>query len=81
MSYWTDRIVTVKAQIAELDAAISALSDGVQSYTLDTGASRVVKTRVDISSMSRTRDSLLNELSVLEVRVYGSGSFFGRPAC
>jgi hypothetical protein len=69
-TYWLDRLATVRALIEAYDAALLALgTDGVQSYSLDTGQTRVVKTKFDISSLKNTRNSLLNELAVLEARV------------
>lgn len=81
-SYWCERIEIVRQQIAALDAALLefALDGGKQTVSLDTGQTRVSYTRSDIASMNRTRDSLLNQLAVLEVRTGKSGSFFGRPA-
>jgi hypothetical protein len=73
-AYWLGKIDTVKSIIDAYDAAILALiaDNGVESYKLDTGQSVQTVTRSSLTSLQRTRTSLLNELATLEARVYGS---------
>lgn len=72
--YWIDRIAKVKALIEKYDDALLALgTGGVQSYQLDTGQTRQMVTKANITSLSNVRDSLLNELTTLQARVYGAG--------
>jgi hypothetical protein len=80
--FWQNRLTTTLALIAAYDAALLALGEGgVQSYSLDDGQTRVTKTRFDIASLGRTRDRLLNELAVLEVRLGCSrGSSYAGPS-
>lgn len=75
------RITATQTQIATLeDAAASIASGAITSYTLDTGQSRQVVTRANISLINKTIDSLYNRLATLEARLNGSGTVIGRPA-
>lgn len=72
--YWIDRIAKVKALIEKYDDALLALgTGGVQQYQLDTGQTRMLVTKANITSLTTTRDALLNEVSTLQARVYGAG--------
>lgn len=79
-SYITGRIIATKAQIEAYEDAVLALGagGGIQSYTLDTGQSRQVVTRADISTLTTTIDRLYNRLTMLEARLYGS-TIHARP--
>lgn len=49
---WNEqRIVATKAMIIATEAAILALSNGAQSYQLDTGQSRQLVTKANIASL------------------------------
>ena len=75
------RIDATKAQIIVYeDAALALGTGGVMSYTLDTGQSRQTVTRLDLSSIQRTIDSLYNRCATLEARLNGSGTVTARPA-
>lgn len=75
------RIDATKAEIiAYEDAALALATGGVQSYTLDTGQTRQTVTRLDLSSIQRTIDSLYNRCATLEARLNGSGTVTARPA-
>lgn len=74
-----DRITATKAQIVAYETAIEALATGgVQSYTLDTGQSRQTVTRLDLSALNNTVDSLYNRCATLEARLNGA-TLTGRP--
>ena len=75
-----DRITATKAQIVAYENAATALAAGVQSYTLDTGQSRQTVTKLDISALQKTIDSLYNRCATLEARLNGSGTVTTRPA-
>lgn len=75
-----DRITATKAQIVVYEDAATALATGVQSYTLDTGQSRQTVTKLDISALQKTIDSLYNRCATLEARLNGSGTVTTRPA-
>lgn len=73
-AYWAARIATVKALIAKYDDALLALSTGaVQQYSLDTGQTRMMVMKANLTSLRETRNELLNELATLEARVCGAG--------
>lgn len=75
------RITATKAQIvAHEDAATALATGGIQSYTLDTGQTRQTVTRMDLSSIQKTIDSLYNRCATLEARLNGSGVITARPA-
>lgn len=72
--YWADRIVKVKALIEKYDDALLALgTQGVQQYQLDTGQTRMLVTKANITSLANVRKDLLNELATLQARVHGAG--------
>jgi len=76
------RIAACQALIVAWEDALLALSitNGVQSYTIDTGQSRQVVTRSDIGSINRTIDALYNRCNILETRLNGTGVLTARPA-
>lgn len=75
------RITATQNQIIAYESAMTALgTDGVQSYTLDTGQTRQTVTKRDLASVKNTLDSLYNTLATLEARLYGTGTVTGRPA-
>ena len=75
-----ERITAVKNQIVAYEAAITALTTaGISQYTIDTGQSRQVVTRIDVVRLNTQLDGLYNRLATLEARVYGS-SITARPA-
>lgn len=79
-AFLTDRITATQAEIIVYENAVTALGTGnVQSYTLDTGQSRQTVTKLDVTSLNRTLDSLYNRLATLCARRDGSGVSIGRP--
>jgi uncharacterized coiled-coil protein SlyX len=67
------RIAAIQVQIAAYEDAITAISSGVQSYTLDTGQTRQVVTRFDVDKLQSALDSLYNRYSVMCTRLNGGG--------
>ena len=74
------RIEATKLQIIVYEDAALALGAGVQSYTIDTGQSRQTVTKLDLSSIQSTIDSLYNRCATLEARLNGSGTLIGGAA-
>jgi len=75
-----DRIVTKKIQIIAYEDAVTALaSDAIQSYTLDTGQSRQVVTKLNLTELRNMVDSLYNDLLTLENRILHGGAVVVRP--
>lgn len=76
--FYSDRLAIAKTQLTALDAAITALELGAQSYSLDTGQSRQTVARHQIGDLYRRQTSLMQQIADLEARVNG-GSFVARP--
>lgn len=75
------RITATQSQIIAYEAAIDAIvTDGVQSYTLDTGQSNQIVTKLNLAATQRTLDSLYNRCATLEARLNGSGVTTVAPA-
>ena len=75
------RITATKLQIVNYeDAAASLGAGGVQSYKLDTGQSIVNVTKLDLTMIQKTIDSLYNRLATLEARQTGNGTVIGSPS-
>lgn len=80
---WLDaRIAAVQAQIEALEelALELTITGGIVTYTLDTGQSRQVVTKMDAVRAAREIDSLYNRLAMLCARKTGSNTFNARPA-
>ena len=74
------RIAAIKLRIvAYEDAALALGTDGIQSYTLDTGQSKQTVTKLDLVNLQATIDSLMNQLVVYEARLTGNGVVIARP--
>ncbi len=74
--FLSDRIEKTKEMIVALEAAILALtSSNIQSFTLDTGQTREVVQKRDISRLEMTLEELYSRLSNLEERLTGCGVF------
>jgi len=74
------RIDATKAQIlAYEDATLALGSGGIQNYKLDTGQSAQWVTRLDITELNKTIDSLYNRCATLEARLNG-GTITVSPA-
>jgi|TARA_R100000093_G_scaffold28666_1_gene15850 hypothetical protein len=79
--FYKQQIEKTKARIeAYQDAELALLTDGISSYTLDTGQTRQTVTTNDLDMISKTIDRLLSQLEVYETRVYGTGTRTTRPA-
>jgi hypothetical protein len=75
-----ERIDATKAAIAAVEAARLALAvGGAQSYTIDTGQSRQVVTKMNLTEIRKTISSLYNECATLEARLTGGGVSNVRP--
>ncbi len=75
-----ERLNKAKEQVALYDEAITALmTAGVQSYTLDTGASKQIVTKFDLVGLQKTLEHLENKVAVLEARCNGQSTNIARP--
>jgi hypothetical protein len=73
------RIAAKKAALLAFDAALTALAGGAQSYSLDTGQTRQVVTKANLSEMRIMITKLESEISTLQQRLNGYGRFQVRP--
>lgn len=74
-----ERIAAKKALVVKYETALDALSAGAQSYSLDTGQTRQVVTKANLSEMRNLIRMLENDISTLQARL-GCGRAQGRPA-
>lgn len=80
-NFLQERIEATKALIiAYEDAILNLTTNGVQSYTLDTGQSRQTVTKNDVNSLNSALNGLYNRLATMETRLNGSGNVIGRPS-
>jgi hypothetical protein len=79
-STWlAERIAAKKALILKYEAALDTLSSGAQSYSLDTGQTRQVVTKANLSELRNMLAKLESDLSTLQQRLSGCGRFQVRP--
>jgi hypothetical protein len=75
-----DRLAATLVLIEALEAALTALiTDGAQSYTLDTGQSRQVVTKLNVASLQKQLDTLYNRYDIFNNRCNGGGTLIARP--
>lgn len=76
-----DRITATKAQIVAYEDAALGLAEGnIQTYTLDTGQTRQVITRMNLTELNKVIDALYNRCATLQARLSGSGVLNVVPA-
>lgn len=73
------RIAAKKSLVLKYEAALDALSTGAQSYSLDTGQTRQVVTKANLSEIRNLVSKLESDISSLQARL-GCGRAQGRPA-
>lgn len=73
-----DRIAETKLLILKYENAIFALSDGAQSYQLDTGQTRQLVSKAQLGSLQLTLTRLEARLATLQMR-FGRARFNVRP--
>lgn len=74
-TWWQERLTKAMTRVEELETAISALLDGsIQSYQLDTGQTRTLVTKQQMSPMILALERAYNDVAVLDARLNGSTS-------
>ena len=77
---WLQERITAKQNlIVAYETAISALAGGAQTYSLDTGQTRQVVSKANLSEMRNMVRALESDLATLRLRLSGCGTFQGRP--
>lgn len=74
------RIAAKKALILAFETAITTIAGGAQNYSIDTGQTRQVVTRANLSEMRIMIAKLESDVSTLMQRLNGCGRFQVRPA-
>jgi hypothetical protein len=72
------RITRTKELIVIYEDALASIASGAQTYSLDTGQTRQVVTKADVASLRMNLSHLENRLSMLELKLCGGGSHYGR---
>lgn len=75
-----ERIAAKKAAILAYETAITALASGAQNYSLDTGQTRQVVSKANLTEMRNAIGQLESDIATLQMRLYGCGRFYVRPA-
>lgn len=84
-AFWNNRIKVLigdpnaapplKGLIPAYDEALLALaSGGAQTYQLDTGQSRQLVSKLNLTQLRQTREALVNELATIQARLGCGGS-------
>lgn len=79
MSFLTDRIAATEALIIAWENAATALANGAQSYTIDTGQSRQTVTKADLQYIQEQIKFLDSRLANYTARAGAHGPMIGRP--
>lgn len=74
-----ERIDLLKTIVRAYDDAILALASGAQMYSLDTGQTRQMVQRSQLSQLRLARQSLQNELRMAVRELCGGGTIIARP--
>jgi len=74
-----ERIAAKKAAILAFETAITTVAGGAQSYSLDTGQTRQVVTKANITEIRNMIAQLESDISTLQMRLNGCGRFYVRP--
>ena len=74
-AWWQERLTKAMTRVEELETAISALLDGsIQSYQLDTGQTRTLVTKQQMSPMILALERAYNDVAVIVARLNGSAT-------
>ncbi len=80
-TFFQARIDAIQTQIVEIETAISSLLAGtIVSYELDTGQSKTKVTKMNIASLEKWLESLMERLFRWEARKNGGGTIIAGPA-
>lgn len=80
-TFFQERIDAIKVQIVEAETAISSLLAGtITEYELDTGQSKTRVRKMNVATLDRFLESLMEQLFRYEFRLNGGGSMLAGPA-
>lgn len=78
-TFWAERLAAKKATLLAIDAAITAIASGVQSYQLNTGQTQQLVTKANVGSLRMLAKGLESEIATLEARLGCGAQFNVRP--
>jgi hypothetical protein len=74
-TWWAERLEKAKTIVEEYEAAISGLLDGsIMSYQLDTGQTRTLVTKHQMSPMYLALERATNRVAVIDARCNGAST-------
>lgn len=74
-AWWQERLDKAMTRVEELETAITSLLDGsIQSYQLDTGQTRTLVTKQQMSPMILALERAYNDVAVIDARLNGSAT-------
>lgn len=77
-TWLTSRIESAQLQVEAYEAAILAISSGAQMYQMDTGQTRMLVTKANLSSVEAALNKLLLRMEVWKSQLCGRPQV-GRP--
>lgn len=79
-NFLATQIAALETLIAAYNAAeLALITNGMQTYTLDTGQDRQTVTKLDIKWIGERKEAALNQWAVLNARCGGTGVTTGVP--
>lgn len=80
-AWFQARIDAIQVQIVELETAISSLLAGtITHYELDTGQSTTKVTKMNIATLEKQLEALMERLFRWEIRKNGGGTIIAGPS-
>lgn len=74
-TWWAARLEKAKTRVEELENAITGLIDGsIMSYQLDSGQTRTLVTKHQVSQVVLALERAMNDVSILDARVNGTAA-------
>lgn len=71
--FWRAQLEKAKAELLEVEETLAAYADSVQSSSMDTGQTRVAKSKFELASVVNRQRYLEEKISRLQLRVNGGG--------
>lgn len=72
--FWREQLAKAKVELLEVEETLSGYADSVQSSSIDTGQTRVSKSKFELASLVRRQSYLEEKISRLQLRLNGGGS-------
>lgn len=72
--FWREQLAKAKTELLEVEETLAGYADSVQSSSIDTGQTRVSKSKLELASLVRRQSYLEEKISRLQLRLNGGGS-------